>query len=177
VIPVNQIQALVPKARELCAGLSHDAFVWSPAPGAWSVAECLDHLNTTNRLYADAIRESIRRGRTDGMTATGPFRLGWFERKFAESLEPPVKFRFKAPSSFRPPPQRPMELVLAEWEALHNRLLDLATDAEGLHLTKVRMHSPGSRWLKVSLLGAFSVIPPHDRRHLCQAEQTLAARS
>ena len=175
-IPVDQIQELRSKARDLCAGLSHDAFVWRRAPGSWSVAECLDHLNATNRLYVDVIDGGVRQARSSGITGTGPFRLGFLERQFAKWLEPPYKLRVKAPAQFQPASQIAQDAVVDEWEALHTRLLTLAEAAAGLHLTRVKLTSPVSDRLRISLLGAYHIIAAHDRRHLWQASQVLAAR-
>lgn len=169
----QSIELLIPKARELSAGLSSDAFVWRPAPDAWSVAECLDHLNTTNRLYIDGIRQAIAEGRSAGAIGSGPFRMGWLESRFVASLEPPVKLRFKAPAVFRPAPTVSREEILAEWEQTHRTAAELARSADGLHLSKLRVQSPATRLLKFSLFAAFQIIPAHDRRHLWQAARVI----
>ena len=174
-ILAENIELLIPKARDLCAGLSLEAFVWRPSPGAWSVAECIDHLNTTNRLYIGQIRDAIRRGRETGLTAPGPFRMGWLESRFVASLDPPVKLRFKAPARFRPAPTTSMAEVLSEWERTHREAADLALSSEGLHLTKIRVPSPGSSLVKFSLFATFHMIPAHDRRHLWQASRVIDA--
>ena len=167
------IELLIPKARELCAGLSSEAFVWRPAPGAWSVAECLDHLNTANELYVRQIAVAIDVARREGVTGAGPFRMGWLERLFVASLEPPVKLRVKAPAKFKPVPRSKPDEVVVQWERTHERAAELARAAEGLHLTKIRIASPAAAFLKFSLLAVFHIIPAHDRRHLWQASRVI----
>jgi hypothetical protein len=49
-------------ARALLDGLTEDRGAWRAETGSWSVAECLDHLATANRVYLDAMR---CRGDTD----------------------------------------------------------------------------------------------------------------
>lgn len=164
-------ELLIPKARELCAGLSSDAFVWRPAPGAWSVAECIDHLNTSNELYLRQIADAIDAARRDGITGTGPFQMGWLERLFVASLEPPVKLRVKAPAKFKPVSGPGRDEIVAQWERTHVRAAELARAADGLHMTKVRIASPAAAFLKFSLLAVFHIIPAHDRRHLWQASR------
>ena len=37
------------------------AFTASPAPGAWSAAQCLDHLTLTTRVYVAAMARGVER--------------------------------------------------------------------------------------------------------------------
>ena len=167
------IESFVPKARELYAALSPAAFVWRPSPGAWSVAECLDHLNVTNKLYVQQIEQALSAGRASGLLGSGPFRMGWVERTFVGSLEPPVKLRVKAPAKFKPVPGSSAEQIVAEWERTHTQLAELARASDGLHLTKIRIPSPGTSLLKFSLFAVYHLIPAHDRRHLWQASRVV----
>ena len=169
----DAIESFVPKARELCASLSTDAFVWRPSPGAWSVAECLDHLNVTNRLYVQQIEQALNASRASGLLGSGPFRMGWLERIFVGSLEPPVKLRVKAPAKFMPVPRSSADEIVAEWERTHSQLAELVRASAGLHLTKIRIPSPGTSLLKLSLFAVYHLIPAHDRRHLWQASRVV----
>ena len=46
-------------ADALVAPLSDAQFSWQPAPESWSVAQCLDHLNSTAREYLPMLDEGI----------------------------------------------------------------------------------------------------------------------
>jgi DinB superfamily len=166
-IPTAELRDLLPKAAEVAARLSHAEFNWRPAEGAWSIAECLAHLNTTDEIYCTRIAEAI----SSGISGEGPFELGWLETRFIRLLEPPYRMRFKAPTEFRPSPEHNVDHVLDTWRRTRLRLLDLAAKSEGLHLTRLRVASPVSKFLKFSVLGAFHVVVAHDRRHLWQAAQ------
>ena len=48
-------------ARELVAGLTETLGAWRADKGFWSVAECLDHLATANRVYLAAMRPLAER--------------------------------------------------------------------------------------------------------------------
>ena len=63
----EQFRALLPRAREATLGLSAGQLNWRPAENAWSVAECIAHLNTTNEKYCYIHRESYRRSATEGL--------------------------------------------------------------------------------------------------------------
>ena len=163
-IPVNEIRDLLPKAGEAVAGLSHADFNWRPEPGAWSIAECLAHLNLSDEAYCNNIATAIR----SGVPGVGPFQLGWVEARFAKFMEPPFKVKCKTPKGFQPGPEHNVEKVIEDWRRIHERFLELASQTDGLHLTKIRVLSPASSLFSVSLLGAFVIPAAHDRRHLWQ---------
>ena len=166
-IPTDELRDLLPKAAEVAARLSHAEFNWRPAEGAWSIAECLAHLNTTDEIYCAKIAEAI----SSGIKGEGPFKLGWLETRFIRFLEPPYRLRFKAPREFKPGPEHNVDHVLDTWRRTRLRLLDLAAKSEGLHLTKTRVTSPANSFLKFSLLGTFHMVVAHDKRHLWQSAQ------
>src|SRR5687767_12413835 len=77
-------------ARALIADVSESQGRWQPAPGVWSMAECLDHLATANRVYLRAMEPVSARALADGRARRGPVRPGLLGGWFARSLEPPA---------------------------------------------------------------------------------------
>src|SRR5262245_4287835 len=86
-------------ARALVDGLTPARGGWRATPGSWSVAECLDHLATANRVYLGAMRPSAARAERDGRPRRGPARPGLIGGWFVKYLEPPAKpgLKSKAP--------------------------------------------------------------------------------
>ena len=150
-------------------GLSAGQLNWRPAEGSWSIAECIDHLNTANQQYATSLEAAIAKGKPFRPGSKLP-KLGWLERWFLNQVEPPVKRKTKAPTKFLPAPKQfqPDELV-ERWRATHQRLAVLAEQAEGLDLARTKVTSPVSSLIKLSLLCVLQILPAHDRRHLWQA--------
>ena len=154
------------------AGLSTEQINIRPDPASWSIAQCIDHLNKTNALYADAVAVGLERARARGWKATGAQRLGWLESWFVRSLEPPVKRRFRAPKAFAPATEsHEKDELLARWVATHQRMINLEEESAGLDLLRVKIPSPAVRFLKFTVLSVFFSMPAHDRRHLWQASQ------
>ncbi|HYP08024.1 MAG TPA: DinB family protein [Bryobacteraceae bacterium] len=175
----------LPKAAQAIAGLSADQINWRPAEGAWSIGECIAHLNAVNGLYADSIHAAIVEARKRGLTYAGEQREPkLFERWFLKTMAAP-RIKFKAPSKFQPAatalePDR----LLAAWKSSHERLVQLAESAHGLDLLRVKVPSPVTSLLKVSLLCALTIPVAHNQRHLLQIarlrqriESTRAAAS
>jgi hypothetical protein len=170
-----EFERLSAEADALVAPLDEAQFNWQPVPGAWSVAECLEHLNVTARLYLpkldDGIADAIRRG----LYAEGPFTYNWIGRLFAGILEPPAKFKVKAPQTFHPAPHRSRHDIMAAFRAYQVQYIDRLRQANGLDLSRARVRSPASKWLRMPLGSGFAVMTAHERRHLWQARRVTSS--
>jgi hypothetical protein len=80
--------------------LSPNQFNWRPSPDRWSVGQCVEHLNITTERYLPVLRRALSDARAAGKVASGPFVLGFLERWFLGSMEPPPKRRFRTGKSF-----------------------------------------------------------------------------
>jgi hypothetical protein len=170
-----EFERLSAEADALVAPLSEAQFTWQPAPGRWSVAECIEHLNVTARLYLpkldEAIADAIRRGRY----AEGPFSYNWIGRFVVRSMEPPARVRMRAPKSFHPPPSRSRREIMAAFRAYQVQFIDRLRQANGLDLAGAKVSSPASDWIRLPLGSGFSLMTAHERRHLWQAQRVTAA--
>src|SRR5262249_10307690 len=165
------------EARDLVAGLTEAEGALSAAPGSWSVAECLDHLATANRVYLRAMQDPAERAQSGGRRRRGLARPGLIGRWFVRALEPPVKrqFRMKAPRQIKPrtgPSLADAAARCFESRALVRAFLRQYAD---LDLAAVRFPNPFIPGVRFSLATGLHVIAAHERRHLWQA-RTVAAR-
>ena len=165
----KQLRALQDDARELVSPLDPEQLNWAPAPGKWSVAECLDHLDATARSYIAAIDPAIEEGHAAGKLGGGA-KYGFFERWFIRSLEPPPKRGFKAPGKVVPRASTyEKEEILERFVEGHEQLVGQLARADGLDLGKVKIKSPLASFLRFRLGAAFAILIAHGRRHLWQA--------
>lgn len=166
---VYQVKVVREEAEGLFWGLTDDQFNWTPAPGRWSMAQCFDHLNVTNRKMIESIEAASRQGRAAGKLSDGPFVYGFLARWFLNTLQPPVKRKFGAPAKFQPGARKSLSETKAEWERVHDKVVELIHGSNGLDLAKIKVPSPAASWLKYPLGAAFWVLTTHDKRHLWQA--------
>jgi hypothetical protein len=166
-----EFEAAREDARGLLSGIGDHAFNWRRAPGTWSMAECVDHLNLTGRKYLRALDRAIEAGRSKGLLGVGPFRYGLLESWTVRVMDAPPMFRIKAPRAFTPAPEARLAESLAAFVALQDEFQQRLARADGLDLRRVKARSPVSRHLKFSLGKAFAGIAAHQRRHLWQARQ------
>src|SRR5947209_16641423 len=73
-------------ARALLAGLTEEQLNWQPAPGTWSVGQCLEHLCLTNEAYLPPIAAALH-GVPDAPAEN--IRPGWFGRWFIRKFVEP----------------------------------------------------------------------------------------
>jgi hypothetical protein len=164
-------------ARRLAEGLTDAAAGWRPSPSSWSVAECLDHLATTNRVYLEAMEPSAARALASGRRRRGPAIPGIVGGWFVRMQEPPVKrrARMKAPGSIRPRHSPPFGDAMAAFFASQDAVRTFLRTYAGLDLAGTRFPNPFIRGIRFSLATGLHVIAAHERRHLWQAHRIREA--
>jgi hypothetical protein len=171
-----QGEAARAEARALCDGLSEAQLLWRPSPGAWSIAECLDHLARAGVWFVKQAGHGLEQARARGLRAEGPYRLRPFDRLAASVLEPPVRYlRARAPRGAVPATITDPRAALAAFEQLQDSLVARVRECDGWDLRRARVRSPWHPAIKLSLGGLLLVTLAHERRHLWQARGVRAA--
>jgi hypothetical protein len=165
------LDAIERDAHGLVAGLTDEAARWRERPDSWSVAECLDHLATANRVYLAAMQPAALRASEQDRHRRGPALPGMVGRLFIKALEPPVRalFRMKAPRKIRPRSSPPLAETLASFLASHQAVRAFVGANANLDLAGVGFPNPFLPGVRFSLATGLFVIAAHERRHLWQA--------
>ena len=100
---VAEFDAADARAAALAKGLSVAQVNWKPAPGQWSIGQCLEHLAVSNEVYGRAIANALSDAPPG---AADEIRPGWFARYFIREYIALTgrKTRHKAPPKIRPVP-------------------------------------------------------------------------
>jgi hypothetical protein len=162
------------RARAMVAGLSADQANWKPAPKKWSVNQCLEHLNKGAGLYADKMGPLIEGARAAGKIGGEPYGKGPLGGRLTIKFlrKDPSKNRFPAPGVFKPTASGyDKDKQLARFLAITAALRQLAEQADGLALGKVRFGSPVSFLIRFNLAQAFELHAIHHHRHLDQVQR------
>jgi hypothetical protein len=173
---IVEVEANVSHLESLTHGLSDAQFNWKPAPGRWSIAECITHLNIANGGDLGPIEAAITEGRAKNRIGKGPFTYGFLSRKFVASMEPTSQRKVKSPKRYVPPPHADKEETVKEYRRIAAELRRLTKSADGLHLARIKTAMPAlpptlQPFVKMPLGARLHLITVHDRRHLWQAEQ------
>jgi hypothetical protein len=156
-------------AAAICDGLTEAQMSAMPAPGAWSIAQCLDHLVTTTEVFAPALDVAIDRARARGHLSSGPWRLGPWGRLLLWYVEPPPVIRLPAPRPLLPMARGPAVEALPRFLESQQVLLSRFPALVGVDLGRATYVSPIARYIRMSLLAFLEVHAAHERRHLWQA--------
>ncbi len=161
------------RLEALAGRLSDEQANWQPAPDRWSAAQCVEHLNASAGLYFGAMEEAIRRGRERGWTGTAPYGRGTLLGRLLLSLVDPANTKkVKAPAIFHPAASElDFAAVCDAFRAANRRFGELMPQADGLDLARIRLPSPVTRLIRLSLAQAFELHSLHEPRHLAQAER------
>ena len=168
-----QFERLSADADALTAPLSDEQFMWRPSQANWSIAECLDHLNATARVYLPALDEGIADAIRQGVYGEGPFRYNWLGRLSVRFSD--MRVRFKAPEDMQPAPGRSRHEILAAFRAYQVQYIDRLRQANGVDLARARVRVPVTSWFRIPLGSGFAVMVAHSQRHLAQARRVTEA--
>ena len=168
----DALNAVDRDARDLLSGMSEELGAWRAHPGSWSVAECLDHLAVSNRVYLEAMREPAERAAAAGRKRRGPARPGLMGGWFVLYLEPPVRrVKTPAPRKIRPRVAPSLEDASGRFFASQDETREFLRRFADIDLAGVRFPNPFAPGVRFSLATGLHVIAAHDRRHLWQARR------
>jgi hypothetical protein len=141
------------------------------ANGGWSIAQCLEHLNSYGRYYLPAIEKGIRASK-DAVAPT--FKSSWLGAYFTRLMEPGTKSKsMKSPKEHRPKPDLDAAKVIAEFIEQQELLLALVRRAATKDIDKIRIPISIAQWIKLKLGDVFGFVVAHNERHIQQAMRNV----
>lgn len=156
-------------ARRLTDGLTEAQGTWRVRADAWSVAECLDHLATSNTVYLRALEPSAARALAARRLRRGPALPGLLGGWFVRWLEPPVRMKTTAPKKIRPRVAPSLHDAAARFRESQDDIRSFLRRYHHIDLAGTSFPNPFITGLRFSLATGLHVLAAHERRHLWQA--------
>jgi hypothetical protein len=174
---IDQLNAADVEAADLVHRSSETQLNWRPNHGrSWSIAQNLDHLARTNKIYAEAMSKALERLGSRAPLRRGPLKLTITERLLLRIVEPPVRrLKFRTPATAAPAERWTGMELASSLRGAHAEVRVLATRAAELDCGRIRFRHPFARFLTLNMRATLAVIPAHNRRHLWQAQQVKTA--
>lgn len=179
-----QLAAIIAEFEGAQARLHHlDAAVpserWNTRadPMAWSVGECIAHLNLTSKAYIPLLRAALAEGSTLGPAKHGRYRMdpvGWLMSRAVGPMAGIGRLRIgkvKTKPAFVPASDLPKGEIVAEFDRLQAEQIAITREADGLQLERLRITSPFDARVSYNVYSCLAMQPRHQHRHLWQAEQ------
>lgn len=161
------------RVRAAVVGLTPEQLTWRPPQGGWCVGECLEHISVTNELYCEGTQVVL--GGTPKIAAeTAPdFKPGPIAARFIRMLEP-GKRRYKAPKPFQPDAAGPVGAgAVDRFFEVHTRVGAVIDSMATVDLTRTRVASPVSSFIRFRIGDMMDVMLVHAKRHVLQAERVI----
>jgi hypothetical protein len=154
-------------------GLTDEQRRWKQAPDVWSVAECIDHVRSTNAAYRPNLARAIEAAKRSGSSGE-PYRPGRIARWFHAQMDPDrSKRKLRAPGVFRPSMHPSDPAILQRFLGEQGEIERLLDAAQVVNLNRGKLFSPVTKLLQLSIGEAFETLVLHERRHLRQARSVL----
>lgn len=148
-----------------------------PAPGQWSAAQCLQHLNFYGHYYLPALEKAIEMAKQRGLTCTGKFQSGWLGAYFTNLMKPQADGRLKSkmasPKNAIPAAAPDPVATLMEFIEQQEHLLQLLEAARTVDLSAIRVPISLTRLIRLRLGDTFGFVIAHHERHVLQAERSI----
>lgn len=172
----SELNEATERARRLIDGTDPRRFTVRPNPSSWSAAECIAHLSVSSEMFIPVLRQALDEARARGVTENVKLSMDWIGALLRWFLEPPVRSRVKTTAPLVPRAIRAKKEAFTEFSSLQAKLIDMLHEAKGLDL-RTKIVSPFDKRVKYNIFSAFRILAAHQRRHLWQAEQAVAALS
>lgn len=170
---IDKIEAVSLAAQQSFQSLDTTQLNWKANPQDWSVAQCLDHLMTTNELYFsiftavqnDSVPQNI-------FSRLGLF-SGMFGRMLIKQLGAEVIRKSKSPANFQPSQSELPADILDQFIAHQLELVKQFEALPSQDFSKLIIISPAASFVTYSLKDALHIIAGHEERHLAQAKRIM----
>ena len=166
---IAELEAADRRAQAVATGLTLEQLNWQPAPRAWSIGQCLDHLRVANEVYLPAISTALKGGRK---TEADEITLGWFSRWFIRNYIAPDPRSARARAPRKIEPARRVELpVVNAFLRSNQEARELVRRASEYDVNRVRFKNPFVPLLRFTVGTGLEIVAKHQSRHLLQAER------
>ena len=173
---VAEIRDIAADADRLFGQLSTDQLAWSPGPGRWSVAQCLEHLIRIDRAYWPVFAR-IEAGSYRSPLVCRLFLPGLWGALILKAVEPGTTMKARTSRPLDPASADVGGDVLRRFAAhekelgAHMEAIDRAGGADAV------IASPLLNAIGYRVLDALRILVAHQRRHLAQAQRVMAEAS
>lgn len=174
---IERICEVTSEVRKSFGGLTPEQLNWKPSADQWSVAQCLDHLITTNEAYFINVEKTAGDDFQPNIWSRIPFWSGLVGYLIKRSVDPENRKKMKTFGVFEPSASDVSDSIVEDFAECQEKLMSLVRQTDHLDRTKIKIASPVSEKVTLSLANAFEIIVIHERRHYYQALEVMGSGS
>ena len=169
---ITEANTLAANAKTTFGRLTAAQMNWKPSAERWSIAQCFDHLLTSNKGYFPVI-EGVLSGQKPTFWQRLPLLPGLWGPLLIKSLDPVSGRKLKAPKKFAPAQSDISSSVINDFIDQQGKIVEKMKATEHLDLERTIISSPVASPITYSLMDAYKVIVVHEQRHFQQAKRVM----
>lgn len=168
----NQVESHLQQAIQKYQNLSDELLLKPSSLGGWSIAQCLEHLNTYGVYYLPLFEKGLAVSQDDLSVET--IKSTWLGKLAIDSMNPEKgKKKFKAMKGHIPEAALDAKDVVAEFINQQEQLLKILRVAKNKHIQQIKISISIAKFLKLHLGDALQFLIIHNERHIQQANRNL----
>ncbi|MDJ1469929.1 DinB family protein [Xanthocytophaga flava] len=168
----EQVEKHLRQCVEQFQNLSEDILLAPATNGGWSIAQCLEHLNSYGKYYLPQIQKGLTKVQLKPNVET--FRSTWLGRYFTRMMDPQTGTRkYKAFKGHIPDQNLNPYAVVAEFIQQQETLLAYIRQARHVDLNCIRIPISILQWIRLKLGDVLQFLIAHNERHIVQAQRNI----
>lgn len=167
---IAEVENHLSDTTKLFQNLPNEILLKPAENGGWSIAQCLEHLNTYSQYYLPQIKKGLENA---SKTENKFFESSWLGAYFTKMMRPSSTKKYKAFKNHIPNENLDSAAVLAEFIEHQETLLSYLKQAQNVDLERIKIPISITKWIKLSLGDVFQFMIAHDERHIQQAKRNL----
>lgn len=168
----KRVEAQLREAIRTFQNLEEHVLLNPSATGGWSIAQCLEHLNTYGRYYLPYLEKSLQQA--PDCTSSIAFKSGLLGNYFTNLMEPVAGMKtMQAAKLHIPGTVTDAHAVVAEFIQQLEILLAYIRRARQKNLNKSTIPVSIFKWVKLNPGDVLRFLVAHNERHIQQAKRSL----
>jgi hypothetical protein len=172
---LQELAAIALKSSDAVAALqqlSDSELSYKPGHDAWSVLECLEHLNLYSAFYLPEIEKTLKNH--PAYTGEGIFKSGLIGNFLVNIIIPKENGKkIKTFAAMNPAGKKPDREAIDQFLRYQQQLLGLITQSQNADLNKGALPVTFSKLIKMKLGDALRFMTYHNQRHVQQALRNI----
>jgi hypothetical protein len=168
-----ELQAVADDVQATFGPLDMRQLNWRPDERRWSVAQCLEHLMSSNRHMMDAAAAAHGGARPQSIWMKLPIWPRLMGRMLIKGVSPQGTRRFKASALAQPTASAIDPGIVARFVGQQRDLMTRASALDERRAAKLVMSSPFLRVITYSVLDGWRILVAHERRHVEQGRRVI----
>ena len=172
----EELTGIAREAEDVFGRLDERRLNWKPDPARWSVAQCFQHLMTSNQLMLDGATAALSRPPAS-IRQRIPVLPRLLGPALIKSQAPGGSRRYVAPAKAQPSRSDLPPDVIARFARQQRDLAEWTSHLDPSAAGRAIMPSPFVRVISYSVLDGSRLMVAHNRRHFEQARHVTEAVS